>query len=84
MTANVVVTTGTRKNVLTIPKAAVKREGKKTFTVMMVDDKLVDRSIELGWRDGKVIEVIAGLNEGEGVGIPNKSISKNKKRRRRR
>ena len=84
MTANVVVTTGTRKNVLTIPKAAVKREGKKTFTVMKVDDKLVDRSIELGWRDGKVIEVVAGLNEGEGVGIPNKSISKKKKRRRRR
>ena len=84
MTANVVVTTGTRKNVLTIPKAAVKREGKKTFTVMEVDGTLVDRSIELGWRDGKVIEVITGVNEGEGVGIPNKAISKKKKRRRRR
>ena len=84
MTANVVVTTGTRKNVLTIPKAAVKREGKTTFTVMEVDGKLVDRSIHLGWRDGKVIEVIAGVNEEESVGIPNKPISKKKKRRRRR
>ena len=84
MTANVVVTTGTRKNVLTIPKAAVKREGKKTFTVMNVDGKLVDRAIELGWRDGKVIEVISGLKKDEQVGIPNKPISNKKKRRRRR
>ena len=84
MTANVVVTTGTRKNVLTIPKAAVKREGKKIFTVMHVDEQLVDRAIELGWRDGKVIEVISGLKEGEQVGTPNKPISKKKKRRRRR
>ena len=84
MTANVVVTTGTRKNVLTIPKAAVKREGKKIFTVMHVDEELVDRAIELGWRDGKVIEVISGLKEGEQVGTPNKPISKKTKRRRRR
>ena len=84
MTANVVVTTGTRKNVLTIPKAVVKREGKKIFTVMHVDEQLVDRAIELGWRDGKVIEVISGLKEGEQVGTPNKPISKKTKRRRRR
>ena len=84
MTANVVVTTGTRKNVLTIPKAAVKRDGKKTFTVMEVDGKLVDRPIELGWRDGKVIEVKSGLKDGERFGIPNKIISTKKKRRRRR
>ena len=81
MTANVVVTTGTRKNVLTIPKTAVKREGKKTFTVMEIDGKLFDRSVELGWRDGKIIEVISGLKGGERVGIPKKPISKKKKRR---
>ena len=84
MTANVVVTTGTRKNVLTIPKSAVKRKGKKTFTVMQVDGKLVDKSIELGWRDDKIIEVISGLAEGDQVGIPNKPITKKKRGRRRR
>ena len=84
MTANVVVTTGTRKNVLTIPKSAVKRKGKKTFTVMQVDGKLVDKPIELGWRDDKVIEVISGLDEGDQVGIPNKPITKKKRGRRRR
>ena len=84
MTANVVITTGTRKNALTIPKSAVKREGKKTFTVMEINGKLIDRSIELGWRDGKVIEVKSGLKEGERFGIPKKTVSKKKKRRRRR
>jgi multidrug resistance efflux pump len=34
MTANVVITTGTRKKVLTLPKEAIKRKGKKTFIVM--------------------------------------------------
>ena len=84
MTANVVITTGTRKNVITIPKSAIKRSGKKTFTVMEDDGKLIDRSVDLGWRDGKIIEVVSGLNEGEQVGIPKKPISKKKKRRRRR
>ena len=84
MTANVVITTGTKKNALTIPKSAVKREGKKTFTVMEINGKLIDRSIELGWRDGKVIEVKSGLKDGERFGIPNKIISTKKKRRRRR
>ncbi len=78
MTANVVITTGTRKNALTIPKSAVKRDGKKTFTVMEVDGKLIDRPIELGWRDGKVIEVKSGLKDGERFGIPNKIISTKK------
>jgi len=82
MTANVVVTTGTRKNVLTIPKAAVKREGKKTFTVMQVDGNLIDRPIELGWRDEKVIEVVSGLDDGGQVGIPNKPITKKRRGRR--
>jgi HlyD family secretion protein len=84
MTANVVVTTGTRKNVLTIPKAAVKRQGKKTFTVMQVEGELVDKPIELGWRDDKFIEAISGLAEGDQVGIPNKPITKKKRGRRRR
>ena len=82
MTANVVVTTGTRKKVLTLPKAAIKREGKKTFTVILVDGKLVDRPVELGWRDGKVIEVLSGLADSDKVGIPNKPITKKRRGRR--
>ncbi len=84
MTANVVVTTGTRKNVLTLPKEAIKREGKKTFVVMQASSELADKPIELGWRDGRNIEVVSGLNEGDQVGIPNKPLGKKREGRRRR
>ncbi|MBT3366262.1 MAG: efflux RND transporter periplasmic adaptor subunit [Nitrospina sp.] len=82
MTANVVVTTGTRKKVVTLPKEAVKREGKKTFVVTQNDGKLKDIPIELGWRDGGRIEVTSGLNEGDEVGIPNKPLKKKRRGRR--
>ena len=84
MTANVVITTGTRKKVLTLVKEAVKRKGKKTFVVMQAGSGLEDQSIELGWRDGGKIEVVSGLNEGDEVGIPDKPIDKKRKGRRRR
>lgn len=82
MTANVVVTTGTRKKVLTIPKEAVKRSGKKTFVVMQANGGVEDRPIELGWRDGGNIEVVSGLSDGDEVGIPNKPLEKKRKGRR--
>jgi HlyD family secretion protein len=82
MTANVVVTTGTRKNVLTLPKEAVKREGKKTFVVMQVNGELEDKPIELGWRDSGRIEVVSGLKEGDLIGIPNKPLKKKRRGRR--
>jgi HlyD family secretion protein len=82
MTANVVVTTGTRKNVLTLPKEAVKREGKKTFVVMQVEEGLEDKPIKLGWRDGGRIEVVSGLKDEEQVGIPDKPKKRKGRRRR--
>ena len=82
MTANVVVTTGTRKNILTLPKEAVKREGKKTFVVMQVNGELEDKPIELGWRDSGRIEVVSGLKEGDLIGIPNKPLKKKRRGRR--
>ena len=84
MTANVVVTTGTRKSVLTLPKEAIKRENKKTFVVMQISDGLKDEPVELGWRDGGKVEVLSGLNEGDQVGIPDKPLGKKRKSRRRR
>ena len=84
MTANVVITTGTRKKVLTLPKEAIKRKGKKTFIVMKSGDGLEDKSVELGWRDGGKIEVVSGLNDGDEVGVLDKPIDKKRKGRRRR
>jgi len=80
MTANVVITTGTREKVLTVPKEAVKREGKKTFAVMQSNGGLEEKPIELGWRDGGKIEVVSGLKDGDSIGIPNKSLKKKTRR----
>ena len=76
MTANIVVTTGVRNGVLTVPRGAVKRSGKKSYTVMKDGANLVDQSIELGWRDGDSQEVKSGLNDGDEVGVLIKSKGK--------
>ncbi len=76
MTANIVVTTGARNDVLTVPRGAVKRSGKKSYTVMKDGANLVDQSIELGWRDGDSQQVKSGLNDGDEVGVLIKSKGK--------
>ena len=83
MTANIVVTTGIHENVLAIPRGAVKRSGKKSFAVMKVGGALLEKPIELGWRDGDLQEVVSGLNDGEEVGVLIKPKKKKRGRRRR-
>jgi len=83
MTANIVLTTGVHKNVLSIPRGAVKRSGKNSFAVMKTEIDLSEKSIELGWRDGDAQEVVSGLNDGDQVGILAKPKKKKRNRRRR-
>ena len=83
MTANIVVTTGVHEDVLTIPRGAVKRSGKKSFAVMKTEVALSENPIELGWRDGDAQEVVSGLNDGDQVGILIKPKKKKRGRRRR-
>lgn len=70
MTANVVVTTDTRENVLAIPKEAVKKMGRKSFAVVNLNGNVIEEPITTGWRDGGFIEVVAGLKDDDQVGIP--------------
>ena len=83
MTANIVVTTGIHENVLVITRGAVKRLGKKSFAVMKIGGALLEKPIELGWRDGDLQEVVSGLNDGEEVGVLIKPKKKKRGRRRR-
>ena len=84
MTANIVVTTGVRKNALTIPRGAVKRSGKKSFAVVKSNGGADEKVIELGWRDGDDQEVVSGLSENEAVGVLIKPKEEKSSRRRRR
>ncbi len=70
MTANVVVTTDTRPNVLAIPKEAVKKMGKKSFAIVKLNGNVIEEPITTGWRDGGFIEVTTGLDENDKVGVP--------------
>ena len=83
MTANIVITTGIHEGVLTIPRGAVKRSGKKSFAVMKTEIALSENPIELGWRDGDAQEVVSGLSDGDQVGIFIKPKKKKRGRRRR-
>jgi len=82
MTANVVVTTDTRPNVLAIPKEAVKKMGKKSFAIVKLNGKVIEEPIATGWRDGGFIEVVTGLKENDKVGIPIKPKGGKRPRRR--
>lgn len=81
MTANVVVTTGTRPQALSIPKEAIKRMGKKYFAIVDANGDLAEKAIETGWRDEGFIEIVSGLSENDKVGIPIKSRGDERKGR---
>ena len=83
MTANVVITTQKKKGLLAVPKKAVRRKGKKEFIIIKDGNLLIERVLTTGWRDGKYVEVLSGMKEGDFFGIPI-SRSELKKNRRRR
>jgi multidrug efflux pump subunit AcrA (membrane-fusion protein) len=71
MTADVLVSTDSRSNVLFIPSRAVltrTETDEKYVRVLLKDGKVEERTVKLGLKadDGKV-EVLSGLNEGEEI-----------------
>jgi macrolide-specific efflux system membrane fusion protein len=66
MTANVEFIVAKKDSILVIPKSAVKERQGENF-VMVLDDQPMPRKIETGITDGRVIEVTAGLKEGDRI-----------------
>ena len=67
MTANVKFFMESKNNVLTAPNDAVKIQDGKSTVIVLQDGDQVEREIETGITDGKKIEVVSGLNEGDTV-----------------
>lgn len=67
MTANVTIYLEMRKNVLTIPTSAIKRERGERFVTVIEGDKKVQRKVKIGWNSNGTTEIVSGLNEGEKV-----------------
>ena len=70
MTTSVVIYQEKKKGALTIPRAAVIKEGNERFVLARkVDGTFEKRAVKIGSQSGSEIEVISGLNEGDTVGI---------------
>ncbi len=67
MTTNVTIYLEMRKNVLTIPTSAIKRDKGERFVTVIEDDKQVQRKVKIGWNSNGTTEIASGLNEGEKV-----------------
>ncbi len=70
MTSNVTFMLASKQNVLFLPNAAVKIKDNKSIVVMPPENSLgkpVERAVETGLTDGKRIEIVNGLVDGDKV-----------------
>jgi macrolide-specific efflux system membrane fusion protein len=79
MTANVVFTTSEKEETLLLPASAVQKENGKYKVLVASNDKKSEPTIvpiEVGVNDGKKVEILSGLKEGDTVLMPKLSIAK--------
>ena len=68
MTADIVIKTAFRKDVLTVPEDAIYKKNGKTMVQVIKDDEIEDREIEVDLKGSDdMVEVTSGLEEGEKV-----------------
>ena len=56
-----------RGDVLTLPLAAIVREGNGVFCCLVVEGKIERKQLELGLRSGDDVEIVSGLNATDNV-----------------
>lgn len=80
MSANVDIIQINKKNILLVPANAVKRgPAKKSFVIVLNNNKREKKMIETGLTDGENIEVIEGVREGEKILITKQNYTIYKK-----
>jgi len=67
MTADIIIQTEKRENVLVVPREAIKRVGDKTMVEVLGDGLIQEREVEIGLRGDDIIEILSGLTQGEKV-----------------
>jgi macrolide-specific efflux system membrane fusion protein len=77
MTANVSFVVINKQNILTIPNSALKDRNGKKFVMLQTENRPEQRKIETGATDGKTIEVVSGLVEGDKIITSNVAGSSN-------
>lgn len=74
MAARVLFELDPREDALTIPAAALVVEGGATSVLVVVDDVVERRAVELGLDDGLTLEVTSGLEDGDLVIVAGKGL----------
>jgi macrolide-specific efflux system membrane fusion protein len=67
MTTSVTIYLETHENVLTVPRGAIRRDRGKYLVYVQEGDRIVEREVQVGWRDDADTEILSGLDEGETV-----------------
>jgi len=70
MTANIVIITENKENVLIIPSRAMidRASGEKFVRILLNDKEVVEKDIKIGIKgDDGLVEVVSGVNEGESI-----------------
>lgn len=66
-TASATITTGTYKNVLTVPTAAIKTENSKTVVTKVANGTNTTTEVQVGTVFGNYTQIKSGLSEGDAV-----------------
>ncbi len=64
---NLVLYSGVREQVLTVPSEAVHNAGLEKYVYVLEGGKTVSKTVRVGLTDGVYIEILSGLEEGESV-----------------
>jgi len=67
MTADLIIKTASRENVLLVPEEAVQTKDGKTMVMILENGQAKEREVVLGLEGNDYFEVISGLQEGEEV-----------------
>ncbi len=83
MSANVEIVEDSRQDVLTLPREAVKSEGKTHYVLVPAEEggQPNRRPVQTGLSDGRIVEIVSGLEEGDAVLVPDQQYSLPKERR---
>ncbi|MCX2727352.1 efflux RND transporter periplasmic adaptor subunit [Thermomicrobium sp. 4228-Ro] len=73
MTATMHIDAVLRRSVLLVPERAIRAVGERAFVTVLTDRGREEREVRLGLRSGGMVEVAAGLSEGDRVLLPDSS-----------
>jgi len=65
MTAHVRIVVDERDDVLTAPRATIKRSSGRQYVVLQSDADWVEQDVRTGWRSQSTVEFLSGVREGD-------------------